>query len=665
MDNRNAIFSGSGRVLGLGLVCALALLLFILSNTNGDLGIFNDDIFFIHYTKVEHGYFGKIVGRGFLTPYYRWIYELAGQSDRVAHLVNFGLYGVSVLFCLAASVRLFGKNVALLPTLLYLAWAGKYDLLTANSVGAYILVACGLFSSVWIALETCMPLWIRAALVALLNWLVAHLCEILIVVMPLYPLFYAWHRWRKKEPVQCAGLAATFLPLAVFLVHWFLIWWNTPPTLDPIWVRQPGASREPLYLLYMLGYAFWAGVQASFGLEHVKLVTSAIAGFSRGYIPVTGWMVATLALSVTLLVALLRQLRDARTPLLEKSRAGMILAAALYLVFVAPLVGFTLLTPGQLMPSRLLLLPCVGLCLLAGLAAQWALQQDKWKNAVLAGLGLYIFLEGLALHSIVAEFQASWAYDRKIREQIQAYGIKPRMGDTIFVSLPPNAWFRHWKRSPSEFESGAAQSLLLMDHDMVKMVTPVPCHERLFYRKEVRPADAAPMNLAIENDWESGKRGFFAFRVSGDDLQVDAVRELQIIDGENHVLREVRLPSFDSLPQDKAIVGKVNAVFLSHPYVKEQQELRLNYFDPTFKLRLAGRMKEKGALGMAQLRRGNQVIASLSVGQTERFVWDVPLKQITESREVISVRLERDVNSHKQATCIIDEFFLIKDGKIP
>jgi hypothetical protein len=59
------------------------------------------------------------------------------------------------------------------------------------------------------------------------------------------------------------------------------------------------------------------------------------------------------------------------------------------------------------------------------------------------------------------------------------------------------------------------------------------------------------------------------------------------------------------------------------------------------------------------------VIASLSVGQTERFVWDVPLKQITESREVISVRLERDVNSHKQATCIIDEFFLIKDGKIP
>jgi len=465
---------------------------FIFSSTDGNITVQGDDVFFIARVKpFSLNYFKEIPGRGYLTPFYTLVFDLCGRNTQYTHIFYFTVFALSGCIWYVVLRKILGARAALVGAMFYLAYAGKHETITWISAGAYLIIATVFFLSVWIALSRLnRNPWTAALAITGLNWVAVHLCELLIVAAPLYPVCYWTHARLSGRRPQRAALAATFLPLAMFLTHAGLIYLNTPKGAPPLWLRGVNARADAGVLMRAAGNALRISARASVGSDHADLVRHGVKGFLR-YVPGSRWKLAMLVLSGTLAAWVLLWQRQKPPAGNGLSRAVVVtvLIAGIYLTFLSPLVGS--MQFALFMPSRMLTLAGVGLSLLAALLAAVLTSASRARAVLTLPVLLLVGAEAMTMNSILYEHQTSWAYDSRIREQLLASGIRPRLGDTIYLSLPEHPLQTYWRTGFSQFEGGHAQVLLVLDYGMLLGNYPVPIERRLFLKSVRRSKENA------------------------------------------------------------------------------------------------------------------------------------------------------------------------------
>ena len=463
--------------LALGIAAVVGFFVFVFSNTNGDISLRGDDVLFMaHGYPFRWDYFAAVAGRAYLTPFYSLVYDICGQSSHLTHLFWFALFAASAVLLFLVLRRFTGVCAAALAAMFYVGYAGKWEIITWISAGAYILISAVLFLAIWIATREHVPLWKRAVAITVLLWAGTLLCEVLIVLAPLYPLLEWTQRKLRRLPIRWGELAFTLLPSAMFAAHVSIIASHTPPGQQAIWFRgEQSHSLGPLF------DAAWkmllSGVSQGFGAQHWTFVSTEVTRFWK-LIPVAAWGWAGLVLAAVALLVLWGQRKRSEDHHVALWLLG---ATSAYLAVISPVLGFT--TNQGTVPSRLLTLSGIGLATLVGVVAAAALRLRPWLALpVLAILGYFTFLEGSVMHNLLYQQQTSWAVDQKLRSQFLASGIRPQPGDGIFVSLPfDNRWGTLWSQGgPQAFQQNAGV-LVVHDFGMMNGSYPMPIEQRLYY----------------------------------------------------------------------------------------------------------------------------------------------------------------------------------------
>jgi hypothetical protein len=499
-----------------GVLTVILLALFIFSNTNGDITVQGDDVWMItHSAHFSWNYLQEARNRGYLTPFYMFVFDINGQSTQRTHLFFFWLLALSGLLFYVVLHKILGVVPAVVGAIFYLGYVGKFETVTWMAAGAYLVCANVLFLSVWIALSGRIGPWAKGGLIAVINWLAVLLYEILMVAAPLYPLLYWLHHRLRRRRMAPGAFAATFLPLLMFLGHVSVIYLTTPKNTALLWQR--GSDRSSFGQLGVMEVQLWntlkRGFSAGFGPYHLLLLTHEIVGFWR-YVPRNTYT-ALAALGVCAGAALL--LWVAPVVRFEKAVIVPLVIAGVYLALLSPLIGFTT-NPG-FMPSRLVTLVGVGLALLTATAVSVALASRfrVLRYGIPAMMLAVGGMEAAAMNSILYEHQTAWAYDSRIRAQLLASGIKPRMGDTIFISLPRHPLDDYWKAGVgagfSQFEDYHIQTILAMDYGL--LLGDHAIQPPLVYQDEVRRKGVPPVKPV-------GRPGhqLFCFTISDNDFRL-------------------------------------------------------------------------------------------------------------------------------------------------
>jgi hypothetical protein len=495
-----------------GGITVVLLALFIFSNTNGDIIVAGDDVWIItHPWHVNWNYFTH-ANRGYLMPFYSFLYEVNGQNTQRTHLFFFFLLVSSGLLLYSSLHKLLGPAPAVVGTIVYLGYSGKYETITWLAAGAYLICANVLFLSFWIALSDRLNPWVKGISITALNWFAVLLYEILLVAAPLYPLLYWLHHRLRRKPMPAYGFAATLLPLLMFFGHLTLMYLTTPNDKALPWQR--GSTRTGMGLgdaAARIWPTFTQSLSAGMGREHWWLLEHEVASFWK-YAP-RGTYEIVLTLGVCAGIAFL--LWFSPVVRLDKGIMVPLAVAGIYLTLFSPLIGFST-NPG-FVPSRLLTLVGVGLGLLTAAAVSLALTARirilRWVvPAMLLAAG---GIEAAALNSILYEHQTAWAYDSRVRTQLLATGIRPRAGDTIFISLPERPLDGSWRVGFSQFESGHIETILTMDYGMLWESSIRP---PLLYEHEIRRKSAPPVVPVARPGHQ-----LFCFSVSDNDYRLTRI----------------------------------------------------------------------------------------------------------------------------------------------
>ena len=492
-----------------GAISVALLALFIFSNTNGDITVWGDDVWPMGNELPVHWNYFTHANRGFTVPFYRTVFRLNGRNTQHLHVFYFCLFVLSALLFYTLLHKLLGAAPAAIGSVFYLAYAGKYEIVVWNIAGGYTVCANVFFLSVLIALSDRFRPWTKGAVIAAINWLFLLVYEILIVAAPLYPFLYWLHQRLLRKPVSRRAFAATCLPLLIFLAHVCVLYFGTPRGEPLPWQR--GSSRSAMTLAAAsarITPVFTSNVSTAIGSGHFALLSPQIEIFSK-YVPIHATAIVEAAGACAAIAFLLWL-----APVVRPSKAIVVpmAIAGVYLTFLSAMVGVTTF-PG-FTPSRLLTLTSIGLSLLVAIAASIALTQRfaivRYGVPVL--LSAVCGIEAAAMNSIFYQFQTSWAYDSHIRTQLLATGIKPQIGDTIFISLPPNPMDRFWRIGFSNFERGHIQTLLTLDYGLTLAGTTSP---PLLYEHEIRYAGVPPVVPAAQPGHQ-----LFCFSVSDNDYRL-------------------------------------------------------------------------------------------------------------------------------------------------
>ena len=67
--------------------------LFLFSSTDGNLGIWGDDVLILtKAARLSRDYLHTVAGRGFLEPFYIWLYQLSGSDAVTMHRLGLAGY---------------------------------------------------------------------------------------------------------------------------------------------------------------------------------------------------------------------------------------------------------------------------------------------------------------------------------------------------------------------------------------------------------------------------------------------------------------------------------------------------------------------------------------------------------------------------------------------
>ena len=529
-----------------------------------DFGLEGDDIFIVSsvLNKVPIGelqeldYFSIASSRHYLIITLILLFHLTGDSPVLMEWIFFGVWLINGCLCFALLNRFFNFWAALLAALFFLVYAGKYEIVPVLSGGVYQFVIA-IFLIILLIATSYPRRWIPKALViTLLYWISIHWYELLVPMAPLLFLFY-WLGVKKGFYCRSAlGWVCAILPLLLTLFHVYVL----SNSGAPIWERS--GKKAPWEILDKLPHVFFTNYKSILGSVHWRQISDnwqSIVFIGRaGDYPL--FIASSILMgSLLLLIGIAGLWRSSSSDIRSsndqwsKNCRVALLALSGYILLVGHLVSWPIMINGDFTPPRLTYVASLAIAILFSFAISFGPKVSKLVALIF--VGLLTFSEAIALKTILFQYSTTATYDSSIRDQLRRFEFKPNAGDTIFISIPENGLIHNvWRQTPAKFQSGGAQSLLVLDNDFLiysEEAKGYLLHEMILYRSSLR--SKGDLN---ERDFNaisplllpsSHKTHFFFLR---DDGQLCAVNKIKIGDGNKNIvdIRDIQLSAFGFIP---------------------------------------------------------------------------------------------------------------------
>lgn len=440
----------------------IAIVLFLFYHVNYSFGYEGDDyvqtiVYHIVYKRdvncfsltyaVKH-YFDLMVTRGYLGYFYCWFFELCNGAIETCRMILISLFttsGFLLFFCLKRRLSLVAATVG---ALFYLVYFGKYHAIIAYNAEAYIFDLV-IFIVILSILLSDMRYIIQAIVIGFLLWISLHFYEVLMITLPIYPLFWVFLRY--KEKINWRHLMYAAIPCAVVGVHIFLLSRNP---ISPIWMRRCINDQVcvKFSLVKLLLIAFHNGLTTVVGWVHFNTLEKLVANFFTIDI-IEQPLLLTFLFGLILLSAFFIWLNYKQEKFIainnKPSRYCILLIiTGAYLAGFAPIMASVI---GLNMPSRLTFLPSLGVAiLLAGLID--VCYKYKWLRQILIILFFsFSLFEAIGFCDIIRQAQSADEYDHSIiNKMLSLQNVKIENGGSIFLSLSRHekTFKNYWTMGP-------------------------------------------------------------------------------------------------------------------------------------------------------------------------------------------------------------------------
>ena len=493
--------------------------------------------------------------RAFLPTSQNILYHWFGDSYAKVEVLFMILFLLSAILWYAVLRHLFNGTAALLGALFFLGYAGKYETLTWFAAGMYVVVMllCVLIFGVT---QLQITPWLQLLLICSLLWLSLVWYEVLVMLLPVFPIIYLGRCVIEKRRPRAAEWALAFVPAIPVLFHVLIL----AGAKNPIWTRaKPDVSYYSLPLQEKVVLGFRNAFHQSFGQAHFDQVAHGVDSFFRHVVPANP---AILGLFVIATLGLTGMVLLGGTKATAQKPPGHHLygIAGLYIALFAGTITFVL---GPFVPSRMTFLPSFGLSLVLAYLAYAVLVGSMTSNhrggmlalqwITVGAIASLCVAECLTLSSIVKQAEAARAFDQAITDQI--YEIQPGIpqGSEVFVTMtvPAHSRSGFWRDVASSYQFGGAFAPLWYKYRSgVNQITFTNA-----VRSPQDPPDAGFHRLAEQYSTTDRSR-VFPFVVN-EDLSVMGVRSV-IFRGENGgLVDEVRFPSMENAKADRLISAYV------------------------------------------------------------------------------------------------------------
>jgi hypothetical protein len=385
-----------------------------------------------------------VAGRRYLLWLYKSLYLLSQHNLDLLVLSFVGLYIASAILLFACMRRVFSVPAAMIGSSLYLAHGAKWHAVLAYNAQAYILVSIAGIAIFWILTSN----WrrgIQCLLCVPIYWASIHVYEVLMVTMPIYPLFWLGPDLLKKRWPRWQDLVYSAVVFAVTALHVF--WLSLTPS--PLWQRyNPSLGTQSWQTTVAHAQDLLvSGASKLVGADHVGMLGQSCQSFFQFdlradhslWIPLILACLATAVLCSRLLVC-----QIAPAPGTRLTHAT-VLIAGLILAFAGPLIALPLAD----LPSRIMILPTLGLGFAVAAMADLAPWPAVFRAAVIIVPGLCL-AEAVAFSDIVRQLISASEVDKQITQDLVAMkSLHIPKGSRIFMSLPfQEKRLKYWRIEP-------------------------------------------------------------------------------------------------------------------------------------------------------------------------------------------------------------------------
>ena len=204
----------------------LVILMFawlIFFNSRGEFPIQGDCVVAIQpaysaEARLATSLIGSLRARAFLPTTQNILYHSFGDSYAKVLVLFMVLFVSSAILWYAVLRQLFAGVAALLGALFFLSYAGKYETLIWFAAGMYVVVMLLCILIFGVTRLQIKP-WIQVLLICTLLWLSLIWYEVLIMILPVFPILYLGRCIAGKRRPRATDWALAFLPAIPVLFH--------------------------------------------------------------------------------------------------------------------------------------------------------------------------------------------------------------------------------------------------------------------------------------------------------------------------------------------------------------------------------------------------------------------------------------------------------------
>jgi len=524
-----------------------------------DFGLEGDDQLILSqpYVDIElsalnnFSYLSLAATRKFLILGLIGLFNFAGKNPIFLCWGFLILWLLTSILCFRLLNNFYPSWIALLASLFFLGYAGKFEIVTVLSGGFYHIVLLCQVLILLILVSTYFSWPVKSIFISLLFWISLHFYEILFLTAPLLGIYYFFCTSKKILKSSLSGYIYSALPTVIAITH-LLVLRSLP---NPIWERS---GPQTLYqVLEKIPKIFAINLDAIFGPRHWDIVFRNLNSFyERFQLGMSQEIVygTILIVSITILaVGMALKSKETNSNfscnnVVDFNRLALNVFSV-YCIFLATLVSWPVVILGDFTPSRFTYLPSLGLAILF---AQF-MHLKGWKGLIsICFIGLLVLIQFIALRFLLVQYSETAKIDNMIRAQLQAFQLDWKVGDSIFMSLPRQRFQHQWNEAPSKFGNGNSSiALLLIDYpklvdDGLKMG--FTNDKLLNYSSHMRPLHAESDKsfiLFLEPNAPPDNK-LYAF-ILRDDLILCGVPELVFINEQKEVILRKKISDFSKI----------------------------------------------------------------------------------------------------------------------
>ncbi len=398
---------------------------------------------------------GSLRGRAYLPTSQNILYHWFGDSYAKVEVLYMLLFLLSSTLWYAVLRHLFHPTAALLGALFFLGYAGKYEALTWFAAGMYVVVMLLCILIFGVTRLQIKP-WLQLLSICSLLWLSLVWYEVLIMLLPVFPIIYLGRCVVEKRRPRLGDWALAFAPAIPVLIHVLIL----AGAKNPLWTRaKPDVTYYALPLQEKVALGFRNALNQAFGQEHLNQLAHGVDSFFRHVVPANPGILGLFIVAMLGLAGMI--LFGGTKPTAQKPPSQHLYGiAGLYIALFAGMITFVL---GPFVPSRMTFLPSLGLSLLLAYLAHQALIGSMTRSrrrgfvalrsVAVGAIAALCLAECVTLSSIVKQAETARAFDQAITDQIHEIQPSIPQGSEVFVTMtvPLNSRNGFWRDVASSY----------------------------------------------------------------------------------------------------------------------------------------------------------------------------------------------------------------------